>query len=109
MKKSSKPFIVKIIFLLVVVTSMALVSIAVRFKYEGLIRNKSVFKKTLKEERTKKVNLIAKYQAYSSEEKIVSVAESNLGMIRRTQPKTKISVNKNLIKKLNEKLNSKYE
>ena len=109
MNKSSKPLILKIIFLLVVVTSIVLVSIGLRFKYEELMREKSELNNMLKEERTKKVNLIADYQAYSSEEKIISVAENKLGMIRRTQPKITITVNKNLIKKANEKLKSKYE
>jgi cell division protein FtsL len=109
MNKSAKPLIIKIIFLLVVVTSIVLISIGLRFKYEELMREKSKLNNMLKEERTKKVNLIADYQAYSSEEKIISVAENNLGMIRRTQPKMTITVNKNLIKKTNEKLKSKYE
>ncbi len=109
MKKSAKPFIIKIIFLLVVITSMVLVNIGLRFKYEELMREKSELNKMSKEERTKKVNLIAEYQAYSSKEKIISVAENKLGMIRRIQPKITISVNKNLIKKVNEKLKSKYE
>jgi len=109
MKKSAKPFIIKIIFLLVVITSMVLVNIGLRFKYEELMREKSELNKMSKEERTKKVNLIAEYQAYSSKEKIISVAENKLGMIRRIQPKITISVNKNLINKVNEKLKSKYE
>jgi cell division protein FtsL len=109
MKKSSKPFIIKIIFLLVVVTSMVLVSIGLRFKYEELMREKSEINNKLKEERTQKVNLIAEYQAYSSKEKIISVAENKLGMVRRTQPKITINVSKNLIKKVNNKLKSKHE
>jgi cell division protein FtsL len=109
MNKSAKPFIIKIIFLLVVVTSIVLISIGLRFKYEELIRQESELNNTLKDERTKKINLIAEYQAYSSEEKIISAAENKLGMIRRTQPKITIPVNKNLIKKVNEKLKSKYE
>ena len=75
MKKSAKPFIIKIIFLLVVVTSMVLVSIGLRFKYEELMREKSELNNKLKEERTKTVNLIAEYHAYSSEEKIISVPD----------------------------------
>jgi len=109
MNKSAKPLIVKFILLLVIVTSMVLVSVGLRFKYEELMREKSEFNKMLKEERTKKVNLIAEYQAYSSEDKIVSVAENKLGMIRRTQPKITITVDKNLINKANEELKSKYE
>ncbi|MFC2119828.1 hypothetical protein ACFLQ4_02030 [Bacteroidota bacterium] len=109
MNKSAKPLIIKIIFLLVIVTSIVLASIGLRFKHEELMREKSELNNMLKEERTKKVNLIAVYQAYSSEDKIISVAENKLGMIRRTQPKITITVDKNLIKKANEKLKSKYE
>ena len=109
MNKSSKPLIIKIIFLLVVVTSIVLVSIGLRFKYEELMRERSELNNMLKEKRTKKVNLIADYQAFSSEEKIISVAENKLGMIRRTEPKLTITVNKNLVKKVNEKLKYKYE
>ena len=109
MNKSAKPLIIKIIFLLVVATSIVLVSIGLRFKYEELMREKSELNNMLKDERTKKVNLIADYQEYSSEEKIISVAENKLGMIRRTEPKLTITVNKNLVKKVNEKLKYKYE
>ena len=109
MNKSAKPLIIKIIFLLIVVTSIVLVSIGLRFKYEELMRERSELNKMLKDERTKKVNLIADYQAFSSEEKIISVAENKLGMIRRTEPKLTITVNKNLVKKVNEKLKYKYE
>ena len=109
MKRSAKPFIIKIIFLLVVVTSIVLISIGLRFKYEELLRKKSEVSNTLKDERTKKINLIAEFQAFSSEEKIISVAENKLGMIRRIQPKITITVNKDLIKKVNEKLKSNYE
>ena len=109
MNKSAKPFIIKIIFLLLVVTSIVLISIGLRFKYEELLRMKSELINTFKDERTKKINLIADYQAYSSEEIIISVAENKLGMIRRTQPKITIAVDKNLIKNTNEKLKSKYE
>ena len=109
MNKSAKPLIIKIIFLLIVVTSIVLVSIGLRFKYEELMRERSELNNMLKDERTKKVNLIADYQSYSSEEKIISVAENKLGMIRRTEPKLTITVNKNLVKKVNEKLKYKYE
>ena len=109
MNKSAKPLIMKIIFLLVVVTSIVLVSIGLRFKYEELIREKSELRIMLKKERAKKINLIAEFQAYSSEEKIIFDAESKLGMIRRSQPKMTITISKNLIKKINEKLKYKYE
>jgi hypothetical protein len=109
MKKSSKPFIAYSLFLLMVSTAIILGSVGLRFKYEELIREKVELNKKIKEERTKKVNLVAVYQAVSSEDKIVPIAENKLGMIKRTQPKITISVNKNLIKKVNKNLQDKYE
>ena len=109
MKKSAKPVISKILFLLMLITTVVLGNVGLRFKYEELTRSKVELGKTIKDERTKKVNLIAEYQEYSSENNIVSRAENKLSMIRRIQPKISISVNKNLINKMNEFLETKYE
>lgn len=109
MKKSAKPLIVKIIFLLIVGALMVLLSIGLRFKNEELTRKVVELEKKVNEESTRKVNLIAGYQAYSSEERIVSIAENKLGMKRRTQPKITVKVDKNLIGKVNKELESKYD
>lgn len=109
MKKGSKPLIVYGLFLLMVAAAIVLGAVALRFKYEELIREKVELNKIIKEERSRKVNLVAEYQAVSSEDKIVPIAENKLGMIKRTQPKITISVNKNLIKKVNDNLKAKYE
>lgn len=109
MKKSAKPFIVKIILLLVVSAVMILLNVGLRFKNEDLIRSIVQQGKKLNEESTKKVNLIAEFQAFSSEERIVSIAENKLEMKRRTQPKITVKVDKKLIDKINKELESKYE
>jgi len=109
MKKSAKPFIVKIILLLVVSAVMILLNVGLRFKNEDLIRRIVQQGKKLNEESTKKVNLIAEFQAFSSEERIVSIAENKLEMKRRTQPKITVKVDKKLIDKINKELESKYE
>jgi hypothetical protein len=90
-------------------TAIILGSFGLRFKYEELIRDKVDLNKKIKEERTLKVKLVAQYQAVSSEDRIVPIAENKLGMIKRTQPKIIISVNKNLINEVNENLKAKYE
>ena len=59
MKKSAKPFIVKILFLLVVSAVLILLNIGLRFKNEELTRKIVQQGKKLNEESTKKVNLIA--------------------------------------------------
>lgn len=109
MKKSAKPFIVKILFLLVVSAVMILLNVGLRFKNEELTRKIVQEGKKLNEESTKKVNLIAEFQAYSSEERIVSIAENKLEMKRRTQPKITVKIDKKLIDKINKEMESKYE
>ena len=109
MTKSAKPAILTVLILLLVATTLVLSNVGLRFKYEELVRKKVELDKKLKDQRTKKVNLIAGYQAVSSENKIVSIAESKLGMVRRTQPKIIVNVNKKLIAEVNEKLKAKYE
>lgn len=109
MKKSAKPFIVKILFLLVVSAVMILLNVGLRFKNEELTRKIVQQGKKLNEESTKKVNLIAEFQAYSSEERIVSIAENKLEMKRRTQPKITVKIDKKLIDKINKEMESKYE
>ena len=109
MKKSSKPFIGKILIVLVVSAVMVLLSVGLRFKNEELTRKIVGLEKKLNDESTVKVNLIAEFQAYSSEERIVSIAENKLGMKRRIEPKITVKIDEDLIEKVNEELKSKYE
>lgn len=109
MKKGAKPGIVRFLLLLTVCFAVVLGNVGLRFKYEDLMRKKVDLSKKIKDERTKKVNLTAMYQQFSSEDRIVAIAQSNLGMMRRIQPKVIIEVDQNLIKKVEEALKSKYE
>ena len=109
MKKSSKPFIGKILIVLVVSAVMVLLSVGLRFKNEELTRKIVGLEKKLNDESTAKVNLIAEFQAYGSEERIVSIAENKLGMKRRIEPKITVNIDEDLIEKVNEELKSKYE
>ena len=109
MKSSSKPLIVAILLMLLSVTAVVLVNIGLRFKYEELVRDKVKLINILNDERTKKVNLIAEYQSFSSEERITTIAEQNLNMIKADQPKITVTIDKNLINKLNSELKDKYE
>ena len=104
MKKSSKPFIGKILILLVVSALMVLLSVGLRFKNEELTRKLVDLEKKLNEESTSKVNLIAEFQAYSSEDRIVSIAEDKLGMKRRIEPKITVKIDNDLIDKVKKEL-----
>ena len=109
MKKSAKPLIVAMLILLLSGTALILATIGLRFKYEELVRDKVKLEKILNDERTKKVNLIAEYQSFSSDERIIAFAEEKLGLKKLTEPKMTVIVNNILINKLNTELNRKYE
>ena len=109
MKKSAKPLIIATLIILLSGTAIVLVNIGLRFKYEELVRDKVKLEKFLSDERTKKVNLIAEYQAYSSEERITAIAENKLGLIKLIYPTMVVTVNKNNINKLISELKVKYE
>jgi len=107
MKKNTKPLILSILLMLLMATALVLIIIGVRLKYEELTREKVKIEKLLKVENSGKVNLIAEYQTYSSEERIVPIAKNELGLVKRDQPKISISINKSLINEINRKLKLK--
>ena len=109
MRKSAKPLIVVILILLLTQTAFVLVTIGLRFKYEELVRDKVILEKILNDERTKKVNLIAEYQTFSSDERITAFAEDKLGLKKLTDPKMTVEINNNHINKLNSELKLKYD
>ena len=109
MKRSAKPLIVAILIILLSGTALVLVNIGLRFKYEELVRNKVKLRKILNDERTKKVNLIAEYQSYSSEDRITAIAENKLSLIKLNHPKMTVTLDNNYINKLNSELKFKYE
>ena len=56
----------------------------VKLECEKLTKEKVLTEEKLKEIKNWKINLIAQDQDLSAEERIVSIAETELGMIRRT-------------------------
>jgi hypothetical protein len=109
MKQSAKPLIVAILIILLSGTALILATIGLRFKFEQLVRNKVKLEKILSDERTKKVNLIAEYQSFSTDERIILFAEEKLGLKKITEPKITVTINNNHINKLNAELKRKYE
>ncbi len=97
------------LLLLLTVTAFVLVIISVRLKYQELTREKIKTEKLLKAEETLKDNLLAEYQTYSSKERIVKIAEKELGLKRRTARKVTITIDKKLVDKINQELKLKYE
>ena len=109
MKKSHKPLIVVLFFLLVSLTAIFLISIGLKLKYEELTRKKVELEKNLRDENTFKIKLLADYQMYSDENTIETFARENLGMIKRNKAALKIKINQEEIDKINDELKSEYE
>ena len=109
MKKSAKPLIVIVMFLLLVITAFVLIGVGLRLKYEESVRTKVQLQKILKSERTKKVNLVANYQMVAAEDVITLSAENDLGMVINSEPGIKISVSKEKIEELSKLLKEKYD
>lgn len=109
MKKSSKPAIFIVITLLLIVTGFALVSIGLKLKYEQFFLQKDKAEKIYKSENQKKIKLTAEYQTVTSEERIVSVAKSDLGMIRNIEVPLIIKYENKKVESLSQTLKEKYE
>jgi len=109
MKKSAKPLIVIVMFLLLVITAPVLISVGLRLKYEESVRTKVELQKILKSERTKKVNLVANYQMVAAEDVITRSAKNDLGMVKNIEPGINITVSKDKIEELSQLLKEKYD
>ncbi len=109
MKKSAKPLIFFSLFIFVAFTLLILMYVGVRLECEKLTKEKILTEEKFSDIKNWKINLIAQDQALSSEERIVSIAENELGMIRRTDSPIIISVNKRKIEEISKIIDKKYE
>lgn len=109
MKKSSKPAIFLVITLLLIVTVFALFSIGIKLKYEQFLLQKDKAEKVFKSESQRKIKLTAEYQTVTTEERIVAVAKSELGLIRNIEPAFIIKYDNNIVEEINEILKEKYD
>ena len=109
MKKSAKPIIFFILFVFVAYTMLTLVYVGVRLECEKSTKEKVLTTEKLSDLKNWRINLIAQDQALSSEERIVGIAENDLGMIKRTDPSIILKVNKDKIESISKLIDKKYE
>lgn len=109
MKKGNKPVIVYSLIMLMISTVFVLLVVGFKLKTEELTRVKFETENRLKTEQGKQINLTAEYQTYQSEERIVRIAVSELGMIRRTEQTEKIFYSKEKFEEVNRLLKQKYD
>jgi hypothetical protein len=109
MKKSSKPAIFLFISLLLIATVFALASVGLKLRYEQFLLQKDKVEKIVKAESQRKIKLTAEYQTVTAEERIVSIAQSDLGLIRNIEPAFIIKYDNNKLEEINEIFKEKYE
>lgn len=109
MKKSAKPTIVYLLFVLVVFASVILGYIGVKLECEVLAKQKVLDQEKLIAVNNMKVNLTAEVQFLSSEERIVVIAQNELGLIKRTESEITLKLDKSKVTELDKFLKEKYE
>lgn len=103
MKKSSKPLIIIITSLLVLITIIILFAQSLRLKYEELQRELAQLENQMKTEKIQSVGLKANYQMLTSEDAIKKYAMYELGLVdASSDPIRKITLSTEDIAKLSE-------
>ena len=110
MKKSSKPLIIIIASLLVLITIIILFAQSLRLKYEELQRELAQLENRIKTEKTQSVGLRANYKMLTSEDAIIKYAKSELGLVdASSDPFRQITLSTEDIAKLSESVQNSNE
>ncbi len=105
MKKSSKPLIIVVASLLVLITIIVLISQGLRLKYEELQRELAQLENHIKTEKTKSIGLKANYQMLTAEDVIKIYAMNELVLVdASSDPVKKITLSTEEIAKLSESI-----
>lgn len=109
MKKSIKPLIMLSISVFVLFAFFTLLYVGTKLECERLMKEKVITQQKLTDFKNWNINLTAQSQALSSEERIVSIAEKELGMVKDSLPPLVMSVSKEKIEKISGAIDKKYE
>ena len=109
MKKSLKPLIAFSLSTFFLLSVFLLGYISVKIKCDQLAKDKVLKEEIINTEKNKQVDLTAKLQLYSSEERITEIASSELGMIKRTDPRIALEVSREKINMIHKKLTERYD
>jgi len=105
MKKSSKPLIIVVATLLVLITIIVLLSQGLRLKYEELQRELTQLENQIKTEKTQSVGLKANYQMLTGEDILKKYAMNELGLVDAgSDPVVKITLSAKDIAELSESI-----
>lgn len=109
MKKSAKPLILFTLFYMVTITLFILGYVGIKLNCEELTRQKVLTEQELENIENWRLNLSAQQQALTAEDRIVPIAEKELGMIKPADAPVVLTVDKNQIEKVSKIVKDKYE
>ncbi len=109
MNKGSKSKIAFTLFIFVVFTLLGLGYVSIKLKCEALTKEKILAEEKLSAFKNTRISLIASQQFLTSEERIVDIAQNELGMVKNTGTQMVLKVSKNKIEEINKILKEKYE
>jgi cell division protein FtsB len=109
MKKSAKPLILLTLFYIVAITLFILGYVGIKLKCEELTKQKFLTEQELENTKNWQLNLSAQNQALTSEDRIVPLAENELGMIKPVEIPVEMTVDKDKIENISKIIKDKYE
>jgi cell division protein FtsL len=109
MKKSIKPLIMLSISVFVLFAFFTLIYVGTKLECERMTKEKVIAQQKLTDVKNWRIDLIAKSQALSSEERIVAIAKDELGMLDDSLPPVVMTVSKERIKNISSAIDKKYE
>ena len=107
--KNSKPFLGYGLLTGFAFTFYALTYVGIKLECESLIKDKVITIQNYSSAQNEKLNLTARFQFLNSEERIVEIAQNELGMVKCTVPILTLSVSREKIERIQKEINSKYE
>jgi cell division protein FtsL len=109
MKKSAKPLILLTLFYMITITLFILGYVGIKLKCEEMTKQKILAEQELENIENWKLSLSAQRQALTAEDRIVPIAEEELGMIKSADAPVILTVDKNEIEKISKIVKGKYE
>ncbi len=109
MKKGSKQRIATLLLYCILAAFFVLTYIGIRIRCEELTKTKVVDQQELGDKNNWNLNLVAQRQSLSSEERIVKIAEDQLGLVKDNGKYRTIPVDSEDIARVEQMLKEKYE
>jgi cell division protein FtsL len=109
MKKSAKPLILYSLLAFILISGFLLGYIGFKIRCDQLRKEIVVQEENIVSKRSRHQFLTARLQYYSSEERIMNIASSELGMIRLEDARIVLEVSREKINMIENRLREKYD